>query len=429
MHPANRIRGIKGDILSGKKIVLGVTGSIAAVETVKLARELIRYGADVYPVMTPAATKIIHPDALFFATGHRPVTELTGAVEHVELCGEEKEADLLLIAPATANTISKIAAGIDDTPVTTFATTAIGSGIPVLIVPAMHGSMYNHPKVRENIETLKEMGGKVDKNRGSQYGTLNIPTIRVTETREEEGKAKILNTGEIVVEVIRYLASISKPSRKILIIAGATEEPIDDMRVITNRSSGATGLYLAEAAIISGHEVELWLGRATAEIPHSVKSMAVIRRFTTVKSLMDRTNSGGKYDLIFVPAAISDYRPEKVEGKIPSGKGELSITLRGTPKIIGVLKERTKILVGFKAESIPLKIPEKEREKLLATKAVQLMENSGSDMVVANNLNEVTDNETSALIVSEDAVVRFSGTKKELAYRIMSEALFLLAEE
>ncbi len=430
MHPANRIRGIKGDILSGKKIVLGVTGSIAAVETVKLARELIRYGADVYPVMTSAAQKIIHPDALFFATGHRPITELTGAVEHVELCGEEKEADLLLIAPATANTISKIAAGIDDTPVTTFATTAIGSGIPVLIVPAMHGSMYNHPKVKENIETLRRMGLSMGKKSGSPYGHLNlIPSISITGVREEERKAKILNTGEIVAEVIRYLASISKPSRKILIIAGATEEPIDDMRVITNRSSGATGLYLAEAAIMSGHDVELWLGRATAEIPSIVKSMAVIKRFTTVESLMDRTKSGGKYDLIFVPAAISDYRPEKVEGKIPSGKGEISITLRGTPKIIGVLKEWTQILVGFKAESIPLKIPEKEREELLLTKARQLMENSGSDMVVANNLNEVTDTETSALIVSDDAVVRFSGTKKELAYRIMRETLFLLAEE
>ena len=428
MHPANRIRGIKGDILSGKKIVLGVTGSIAAVETVKLARELIRYGADVYPVMTSAARKIIHPDALFFATGHRPVTELTGAVEHVELCGEEREADLLLIAPATANTISKIAAGIDDTPVTTFATTAIGSGIPVLIVPAMHGSMYNHPKIKENIEILKEMGVTVDKNRGSQYGYLNLPSlpaIRVTDTRLEEGKAKMLNTEEIVAEVTAFLSSRSMLSKRVLVIAGATEEPIDDMRVITNRATGKTGFYLAEAAIMLGHRVDLWLGRITSEIPDIVKSRASIRRFNTVESLIERIKSAEMYDIIIVPAAISDYRPQKFEGKIPSGKGEISIKLTGTPKIIRGLKEWTKILVGFKAESIPLSIPEQEREDLLAAKARMLMEDSGADMVVANNINEVGEEETKAIIVSEGAVARFIGTKKELAYKVMNETLYL----
>ena len=129
--------------LEGKKIVLGVTGSIAAVETVKLARELLRHGAEVYPVMSEAAAGIISPEALEFATGHRPVTKITGRVEHVALAGIEKPMDILLIAPATANTISKIACGIDDTPVTTFATTAIGSEKKVLIVPAMHLSLIH----------------------------------------------------------------------------------------------------------------------------------------------------------------------------------------------------------------------------------------------------------------------------------------------
>ena len=117
MHPSNEIKGIKDDALAGKKIVLGITGSIAAVETVKLSRELIRRGADVYPVLSESATRLIHPDSLGFATGKRPITELTGAVEHVALCGDvDGHADLLLIAPSTANTISKMACGIDDTP-------------------------------------------------------------------------------------------------------------------------------------------------------------------------------------------------------------------------------------------------------------------------------------------------------------------------
>jgi phosphopantothenoylcysteine decarboxylase/phosphopantothenate--cysteine ligase len=159
MHPIEELRGVKSDKLSGKKIVLGVTGSIAAVECVKLARDLARHGADVIPVMTDGAQRIIHPDALEFATGRRPIVQLTGAVEHVAFCGlVPGRADLYLVCPATANTISKIAYGIDDTPVTTFATTAIGSKIPVVIVPAMHGSMYEHKTFLENIEKLKKQG-------------------------------------------------------------------------------------------------------------------------------------------------------------------------------------------------------------------------------------------------------------------------------
>jgi len=161
MHPADEIRGVKSKRLFKKKIVLGITGSIAAVESVKLSRELIRHGAEVFPVMTQSATKIIHPDSLEFSSGNKPIIELTGKTEHVSFCGRVKEpADLFIISPCTANTISKIAHGIDDTAVTTFATTAIGSGIPILIVPAMHLSMVsnslNHPskEVKPNWQIL-----------------------------------------------------------------------------------------------------------------------------------------------------------------------------------------------------------------------------------------------------------------------------------
>ena len=151
MHPSDEIRGVKSIRLSKKRIVLGVTGSIAAVECVRLSRELIRHGAEVFPVMTHSATKIIHPGSLEFATGNGPIIELSGKTEHVSFCGRvEKPVDLLLILPCTANTISKIAHGVDDTSVTTFATTAIGSGIPILVVPAMHLSMYDHKIVQES---------------------------------------------------------------------------------------------------------------------------------------------------------------------------------------------------------------------------------------------------------------------------------------
>jgi phosphopantothenoylcysteine decarboxylase/phosphopantothenate--cysteine ligase len=143
MHPSDEIRGVKSNKLSDKRIVLGVTGSIAAVECVKLSRELIRHGAQVFPVMTHSATRIIHPDSLEFATGNKPIIELTGKTEHVSFCGLVKEpVNLLIISPCTANTISKIARGIDDTSVTTFATTAVGSGVPILIVPAMQKNWH-----------------------------------------------------------------------------------------------------------------------------------------------------------------------------------------------------------------------------------------------------------------------------------------------
>ena len=157
MHPVNDIIESKSKILKNKTIVLGITGSIAAVETIKLSRELIRHGAKVIPVMSKAATKIIHQDAIWFATGHKPIIELSGKTEHVSYLGRvKKPADLYLICPATANTISKISHGIDDTSITTFATTALGSKIPMIIVPAMHLSMYDNKIIKENIKKLKK---------------------------------------------------------------------------------------------------------------------------------------------------------------------------------------------------------------------------------------------------------------------------------
>ena len=214
MHPAVEIRGSKSKILSKKRIVLAVTGSIAAVENIKLSRELIRHGAEVIPVMSPSATKIIHPDSIWFATGNKPIIELTGATEHVSFCGRVKNpADLLLICPSTANTISKIAHGIDDTSVTTFATTAIGSGVPILIVPAMHLSMYDHKIIQENIKKCKEVG------------------IKFIDPFIEKNKAKMADINEIIAYTIRETGTQDLAKKKILVIGGPTAESIDDVRV------------------------------------------------------------------------------------------------------------------------------------------------------------------------------------------------------
>jgi len=172
---------------SGKKIVLAVCGSVAAIEVPKLVRELIRKGYDVECVMSDSAKRILHPNVLEWASQNRVITEITGMVEHVRLCGVNGEASLLLICPSTSNTISKIACGIDDTTVTTFATTAIGSGIPIIIVPAMHSSMYRSPFIIENIKKLKEKG------------------IHFIEPKFDEDKAKLADIDKIIREVHRIL--------------------------------------------------------------------------------------------------------------------------------------------------------------------------------------------------------------------------------
>jgi phosphopantothenoylcysteine decarboxylase/phosphopantothenate--cysteine ligase len=222
---------------------------------VELARLLMRHGADVRPVMTKAATELIHPNLLEWATGHRPIIELTGAIEHVDLVGNVAvQADLLLIAPATANTIGKIAAGIDDSPVTTFVTTAFGEGIPVIVVPAMHRSMYDHPFVVENLAKLQKAG------------------FRVLLPRLEEGKAKVASEEQIFRAVQEMLITDldSLRGKRVFITVGRTVEYIDPIRVITNNSSGRMGMALAAAAQRAGALVTVVVGKVSVPVPSGV---------------------------------------------------------------------------------------------------------------------------------------------------------------
>ena len=229
VHTSKQIIGSRSRELDGFRIVLCITGSVAAIKSPDIARELMRRGADVYVVMTKMAEKIIHTYMMEWSTGNPVVTELTGQVEHVTYGGEHgKRADLILVAPSTANTIGKVAAGIDDTPVTTLLTTGIGAGIPVIIAPAMHESMYRHPFVVENVRKLESIG------------------IEVLMPRMEEGKAKIPDTGEIVDAVVRKLRTKKDlAGRRVLVTGGPTREYLDAFRFISNPSSGKTGVAVA----------------------------------------------------------------------------------------------------------------------------------------------------------------------------------------
>ena len=395
MHPADRIRGAKSLKLQGKTIVLGVTGSIAAVETVKLARELIRHGADVHAVLSKSATAIVHPNALQFATGHEVDVQLDGSMRYLEMCGKDGNADLLLIAPCTSNTISKIANGIDDTTVTTYAVNALGSGIPLVIAPAAHETMMDNPVVLENMRRLRDLG------------------VEFVEPKREENKAKLADLDEIVARVIRRLGPHDLAGKKVLVVAGSTVEPIDDIRVVSNRSSGATGVELARSAFEHGADVELWMGRHEVILPSWLPTKA----FDTTADLAAMVG-GAKVDLCLVPAAVSDFSPKKRKGKIPSRAGSITLDLQPTPKVLGSLRKATKgAIVGFKAES---GVTEAE----LKSRALALLKEADLDLVVANDVAAVHPDSTTILIVDRKGrSVSFAGSKALAAEQIWRAVL------
>jgi phosphopantothenoylcysteine decarboxylase / phosphopantothenate---cysteine ligase len=398
VHPVENIRGSASGHLAGRRIVLGVCGSIAAVKCVELARELIRHGADVVPVMTEGATRIIHPDALEFATGNKPVTRLGGQVEHVALLGDVKgRADLLLVAPATANSVAKMALGIDDTPVTTCATVAFGTGVPVVVAPAMHEAMLKHPVVSEHAKALVDRLG----------ATWVEPML-------EEKKAKLADVEAIVEAVIHRLASTGGPlaGRRALVVSGATVEPLDPVRVLTNRSSGLSGILLATELSRLGAEVTLWQGHATVAVPAHLEPCAV--RFSTHGDLIDlvqATDLSG-YDQVWMPAAIGDYAARPAAQKIPSGKRALRIDLEPTAKVIAAVRAKAPraTLVAFKAESDARRLLPQARDRLKRHEA---------DFVVANTSDAFAAATTTAHLVTARSSSTFRGAKADVLARIV----------
>ena len=366
-HTSKSIIGTKSRELIGKKIILCVTGSVAAIKSPDIARDLMRLGADVFVVMTKMAEKIVHHDMLYWATGNKVITELTGEIEHVQYGGEHKDhADLILVAPSTANTIGKVAAGIDDTPVTTLLTTAIGAGIPVIIAPAMHASMYKHQIVNENIKKLQSIG------------------IEVLMPRFEEGKAKIPSTEDIVEAVRRKLTTPQDFKEKnILITAGPTRAYIDAFRYITNPSSGKMGVAIAENAIERGANITLIYGSATVLPPPKARVVKIETTEEMLNAVISEFKEK-KYDAAIFSAAASDWGilDRKME-KIPTSQGEWILKLKALPKIIAEVKkyDPNVFLVGFKAE---YNITEEE----LINRSYKRLKEVKMNLIVANDVSK-----------------------------------------
>jgi phosphopantothenoylcysteine decarboxylase/phosphopantothenate--cysteine ligase len=406
-HTSKTIIGTKSNELSNKKIILCITGSVAAIKSTEIARELMRRGADVYAVMSENAKQIVHPDMVEWATGNPVVIELTGKTEHVTYAGEhEKKADLILVAPSTANTIGKVASGIDDTPVTTTLTTGIGAGIPVIIAPAMHASMYKHPIINENIQKLNRLG------------------IEVLTPKMEEGKAKIPSTSEIVEAVIKKLSvKQDLENKKILITAGPTRAYLDAFRFITNPSSGKMGVAIAENALKRGAQVTLIYGPGTYRPPSKVKVIRVQTTEDMLKAVMGELTEI-QYDSIILAAAAADYGVLKRKNeKTSSGKEEWVLRLKPLPKIIENVKTiRPDIfLIGFKAEY------NTSNDKLI-NRAYQRLLEVGMDLIVANDVSRKgsgfgTDTNEVFIIDTKKNIEHYSTTKYEIAEKILNKLI------
>jgi len=333
MHLSKRIIGSLSASLAGRRVVICITGSVASFLSPAIAREIMRHGAEVHAFLTPDAVKLVSPQLLHWATGNPVVTELTGELEHVKYA---READLVLVAPATANTIAKMVHGVSDNAVTALLLTAMGYGKKVIVVPAMHEPMWDAEQTRRNVEELRDMG------------------VTVLEPVVAEEKARLAEPSTIADHVIRMLHPKRLPEgTAVLVSAGATAEHIDPIRVVTNQSSGRMGLEIALEAFRRGAETHLILGHASVEPPNYIKTYRVSDSESLRKTLQELVESL-RPKIYFSTIAVADYRPLTAwEKKVDTSTYHtITVELRAVDKILPLVKylNPSTTVVAFKAE-------------------------------------------------------------------------------
>lgn len=384
-------------MLKGKTVLLGVSGGIAAYKMPNLARMLIKAGAEVHVIMTKNACEFITPFTFETLTKHKCIVDTFDknfeySVEHVSLA---KKADLLIIAPATANVIAKLACGIADDMLTT---TALACNCPKIIAPAMNTNMYSNPITFDNIQKLKH------------YGYEEIPPESGMLANGDIGNGRLPNESLLFDYILKTIAlPHDMDGMRVLVTAGATCESIDPVRYITNHSTGKMGAALAKRAMLRGAKVALIAGKTECELPNFVD---VIK----VKSAEDMYNAvracAYKQDIIIKAAAVADYTPKIVaEQKIKKNDGDMTIELVRTKDILkslGEFKREGQLICGFSMETENL--IENSRKKLKKKNADMIVANSISDKgagfgVDTNIVTIITENdETSLGLLSKDAV-------------------------
>lgn len=345
--------------LHGKNILLGVTGSSAVYKSIDLARRLIRMGAKVRVVMTKFAAKLISADLFHWATGSKPYVEMTGETEHIDLA---KWAHAMVIAPATLNTMCKLADGVLDELLTLTAASVLGDGKKVVVVPAMNIRLFSSPLYRKCSEELRKLG------------------IIIIPPRIEEDKAKyppLEDLAHVVDAVVNRGRDME--GTRVLVTAGPTREYIDPVRVITNPSSGLMGVLVAREAAARGADTILIHGPLAVSKPYMVKSVYA-ETTEDMARLVGEYTTTLEFDAAVFAAAPADYKPREVKAeKIPTRMhSELVVELVQTPKVIKSIVKRPRVLVGFAAETTSgNELAEKAREKL---------RDYDLDLVVANNV-------------------------------------------
>lgn len=330
------------DILSGKKVLLGITGCIAAYKSCLIIRELIKRGAEVKVVMTPSATEFISPLTISSLSNNEvivntfPKNQKDGTNVSTWHIDYALWADLMLLAPATINTIAKISYGFADNALTTLVT-ALRS--PLIIAPAADVDMYNNPINKENLEKLERHGHYII------YPETGELASGLT------GEGRLADTNKIIEAVELILSGYSKDliGKKILISAGPTYEDIDPVRFIGNRSSGKMGYAIAKAAFLRGGDVTLVSGPSSQNIYPEIKTLKVRSASEMEKAVKKEID---KNDLLIMSAAVSDFRPSKTSSnKIKKGKGSLDLKLEMNVDILSSIKSRKTKVVGFALET------------------------------------------------------------------------------
>ena len=351
-------------MLKGKTVVLGVTGSIAAYKTASLASSLVKLHADVHVLMTQNATNFINPITFETLTGNKCLVDTFDRnfqfdVTHVSLA---KKADVMLIAPASANVIGKIAGGIADDMLTT---TVMASTAPVLISPAMNTHMYENPIVQDNLEKLRRFGYKII-----------APAVGMLACRDV-GAGKMPEPETLLEWILQEIACEKDLSgKKILITAGPTQESLDPVRYLTNHSTGKMGYALAKCAARRGAEVTLVTGPTALPPPLFAETVPV----TTAEEMYQAvTSRAAQQDAMIMAAAVADYRPTEIAAEKQKKKdGDAVIPLTRTKDILAYLgqhKPEGQFLCGFSMET----------EHMLENSRAKL-EKKHLDMICANNL-------------------------------------------
>ena len=366
--------------LQGKNILIGVTGGIAAYKVVEVASRLKKLGAEVRVVMTRSATEFIAPRTFQEITKNPVSVEMFAKVNnfHVEHIALANFADMVLIAPATANFLAKAAHGIADDLLTTI---ILATPAPLIVAPAMNTRMLEHPTTQNNIEILKKRGVQII---DAETGLLACGT---------SGKGRLAEPENICAEIVKFFAPKTLTGKKILVTAGGTIEPIDPVRFICNRSSGKMGYEIAKAAKIQGAEVILISGNATAKVPENVKFVKVETAEQMREKVLAEFDS---VDAVIMSAAVSDYRVKNIASqKIKKDSETLTLELVKNPDILkelGQLK-KNQLLVGFAAETQNVieyakkKIVEKNLDFIVANDVSQ----EGAGFSVDTNIISIID--------------------------------------